>query len=362
MKPNKNHINIKKYIIENLIAFDLKGVRNAYTPKAALTFLPHIFEKLENDPKIKAIIKEEEKDLEKEKNIRQENLENSVLWYWEKIKLILTNCNFSSWIIEDARDLLEFKVFSLSGTNYIDLLENKLRFLLSIASDNKNNHEFFKEWTKNDEHFGLCIIYPVCVEKNSESISKDIVYKAWKERGYLSLSFLVEFLKTLSFHDKFAAIILNNLHCKNLKEYMQMQYQVSMGCYFSAFNSDDPLTFPLSNNDIILLLDSLIERLAEKLESPEFENNMHGKTKKNKECEQDLTPYARQAWKEVSNELRKFKKISRVQLVDNALKNLPCTFPIYKPKFLRDRMKVVIKENDPRIHENGKFIGLKKDY
>ncbi len=354
MNLSYNHIDITRNNIDNLISFEMKQIKNARTPRAALTFIPHIFGKLENDPKIKAIIKEVEKDLEKEKNIRQENLEKSVLWFCEKIKLLLTNCNFSCSIMEDARDLLDFKVFSLSSENYIDLLNTNLTVLLSEVSKNEKNHEFLKEWTKNDENSGFCIRYPVYDQKSFESIFKESDYKAWKERGYLSLSFLVEFLKTLSSYDKFEPIFLKNLHCKNLKEYMQMQYQASMGYYFSAFNSDDPLYIPLANSDIILLIDSLIERLAEKLEP-----KVHWRSDyKNKDVEK-LIPIAKVGWKKEIYSLKHPHKIGVKKLAEKLSKEIPPHLYLNcKGEKIIARMVNAVKQTDPRKYENGRFKEL----
>jgi hypothetical protein len=414
MRKQQKYKKISITALRETISPEFNLIKTSDTMGGALTHLDSFFIKIRSLPTVNQIIALAEAELAIEDRIAFENLEKSVAWFHEKIRILLPYVKWApdSQPMADVLSLLNFHTISLSATGYLGNLLFELRDLFIEVAQEEKNYALFDGWTKCENGKGpLVFDWPEYVTKSLNMIPIEQQVSQWKEKADTSLPCLLRFLKILTLYPTFVPLVLlarppRDSLSKNLRELEERQYQGYIGNYLNLFKSLDTEKHPLSNAQLLKLVDRFLCMLEQRIEShteddlgsnkikinitmnqflffhentqqenqkeemsdlsqePENAENYQRKHWRSNQCEQDIAALKTQAiqlWKEEISKSPHPKKLGRKILAQKLLDKLPAHISLHsKGKNRLPRALKAIKNTDPRIFDDrGNYSGLK---
>ena len=402
-------------VLRELISTEFNLIKTSETMSGALTHLGFLFTKLQRLSNINRIIALAEAELAEEDRSWFENLEKAVTWLHEKIRILLPHAQWEpdSFAMAEVKALLSFATISLNASGYVGSLLFALKHLFSEVAQEEKNYPLFDGWAQIENSTNHFVIYwPECIDRSLNALPIEQQVYQWKERADTSLSCLLRFLKILILYPTFVPLVLPNhptIDClpKNLRELEERQCQAYVGCYLSSFRSTDPKKHPLSNTELVKLVERFLYMLEQKIESdllgtttirrepvnvvinqflfftpsslkedemttatqpsPPTSNQEETLSKqghwRSEQCKQDVAaviPYAQKIWVEaMASELHPMK-IGKEKLANELLNRLPSYISLHSKgdKRLPRALKAIVS-TDPRIFERGCYKGLK---
>lgn len=271
MKENQNN----QRRLQDIVSTEISLIKTSETIGGALNHLGTLIAKIRRQPHVDPIIASAEAELATEDRIAFENLERTVAWFHEKIKILLPHVprNSNSFAMAEVSALLNFQSLSLQETGYVGSLLFEFRQLYLEVTREGKNRLLFEGWMKTEKGgSGLVEVFdwPDYVDKSLNTLPYEQQLYQWKERADTSLSCLLRFLKILSLYPTFVPITLSahviDERPKSLLELEERQCQAIIGYYLSFFRSPDVAKHPLSILELIKLVDRFLHMLEQKLE------------------------------------------------------------------------------------------------
>lgn len=158
-KPNR----IDATVLRETISPEFNLIKTSDTTGGALRHLVPLFTKIQFLPAINQIIASAENELAEEDRIAFENLEKSVAWFHEKIKLLLPYSQRAkdSFTMAEINALINFETVSFNHSGYVGSLLFELRRLFSEVAKEEKNYPIVKQFAALQE-----FQYPACISED----------------------------------------------------------------------------------------------------------------------------------------------------------------------------------------------------
>lgn len=362
----------------DFIQSDFNRMQTNNTIESAILDFDLLLNNLKNLPPVNEALIQLEDQIAEEDRIAFDKYEKAVVWIQNKIRLLLPFLSWKndSWQMHHTHSLLEFQMISLGTGGYLRDLFFELKGVILEAHKNQASISLLDNWAKverlGSSEFIIKFHFPDFLYQEINKPRLHIQINQLKEKADSSFRALYRFLKILTLYASFPPLTLSTNPSswdppKNLQDLENRDYHMHVGRYFNSFKSSDIKKRPFKMDELcrlvklfIFILDREIRTNASLCIMNKPSSKPHSRTQQRNDDVKTLILFAKNTWKQILSECKHPGKIGTEKLAQELLEALPKNISLYsKDKKRLPRARTAIKNTDPRIFENGKFVDLK---